>query len=30
VRLGLERVPEEDQQVDLPLGNAGANLLIAA
>jgi hypothetical protein len=30
VRLGLERVPEEDQDVDAALGDPGADLLVAA
>src|SRR6478735_12837363 len=30
VRLGLQRIPEEDQHVDLPLGDFGADLLVAA
>ena len=30
VRLRLERVPEEDQQVDAALGDLGADLLVAA
>src|SRR5207253_7915253 len=29
VRLRLQRVPEEDQTVDVALGDSGANLLIA-
>jgi hypothetical protein len=30
VRLGLERVPEEDHQVDAPLGDRRPHLLVAA
>ena len=28
--MGLERVPEEDDQVDATLGDRGADLLVAA
>jgi len=30
VRLGLQRVPEEDQQVDVAVRDPGADLLVAA
>jgi hypothetical protein len=30
VWLGLERIPEEDQTIDLAFGDAGADLLVAA
>jgi len=30
MRLRLQRIPQEHQQVDLALGNAGADLLVAA
>src|SRR5579863_6670389 len=30
VRLGLQRIPEEDEQVDLPIRDLGADLLIPA